>query len=72
MGDLVDVVNHLTINDAKYYESNTAIVSDSQGDLTRNLESVSHTRNGNETFTHTSEGGFEKKLSNWTTPVLTP
>ena len=31
---LVDAVKNLTINEAAYYKSNTAIASDSQGDLT--------------------------------------
>ena len=34
--ELVDAVNNFTINNAKYYESNTATTSDTQGDLTRN------------------------------------
>ena len=35
--ELVDAVNNFTINNAKYYESNTATVSDSKGDIKRNL-----------------------------------
>ena len=35
--ELVDAVKKLTVNDAKYYESNTAAVSDTQGNITRNL-----------------------------------
>ena len=34
--ELVDAVNNFTINNAKYYESNTATTRDTQGDLTRN------------------------------------
>ena len=45
--DLVEAVNNLTINNAKYYESNTATASDAQGDLTRNPETVTPTINGN-------------------------
>ena len=30
---LVDALNNLAINDAEYYESNTATASDSQGDI---------------------------------------
>ena len=45
LGELVDVVNILTINDTEYYESNTATTSDSQGNLTRNPETVTHTSN---------------------------
>ena len=61
----------MIINDAEYYESNTATASDSQGDLTRNTEAVTHTRNGNESVTHTINGNYEQKLlSNRTIPVL--
>ena len=42
---LVDAVKNLTINDDKYYESNTSTASDTQGDLTCNPETVTHTRN---------------------------
>ena len=34
--DLLDTVNNLTINNAEYYESNTAITSGAQGDLACN------------------------------------
>ena len=44
---LVDAVKKLTINNAKYYKSNTATANDTQGNLTRNLETVTHNRNGN-------------------------
>ena len=43
--ELVDKVINLTINNAKYYESNTATKSDVKGDLTRNPETVTHTSN---------------------------
>ena len=67
---LEDSLEDLTINDAKYYESNTAIKIDSQGDLTRNPDTVIHTSNGNETITHISNRGFEQKiLSNRNIPV---
>ena len=66
---LEDSLEDLTINDAKYYESNTAIKIDSQGDLTRNPDTVIHTSNGNETVTHIRNRGFEQKiLSNRTIP----
>ena len=69
--NLVDSVKNLTINDAKYYESNTATVSDAQGGLTCNPETVTHTRNGNDKVNHTSNRNFEHKLSsNQTIPVL--
>ena len=45
LDELVDAVNNLTINDAKYYESNTATASDEQGNLTSNPETVTHTSN---------------------------
>ena len=49
---LVYTVNNLTINDAKYYESNTATASAVQGSITRNTETVTHTstRNLNKTY----------------------
>ena len=46
MGELVDAVNNLTINDAKYYGSSTETTSGVQGDLTSNPETVAHTSNG--------------------------
>ena len=58
---LVDSVKNLKINDAKYYESNTAIASDAQGNPTRNEETVTHTNNGNFGL---------KLLSYWTIPAL--
>ena len=52
---------NLKINDAGYYELNTATVSDTQGNLTHNPEIV----------THTSNGKFEQKLLSYRTiPVL--
>ena len=36
LDELVDAVKNLKINDAKYYESNTASSSDTQGDIKRN------------------------------------
>ena len=44
--DLADTLKDLTINDSKYYESNTATTSDTQGDTTRNPKTVTHTSNG--------------------------
>ena len=46
LDELVDAVKRLTINDAKYYELNTATVSDSQSDLTCNPDTFTHTNNG--------------------------
>ena len=71
LDELVEAVNILTINDAKYYESNTATASDAQGGIVRNPETVAHNSNGNETVTHTSNVNFEQKLlSNRTIPVV--
>ena len=68
---LADALNDLTINDTKYYESNTATVSDAQSNITHNMESVTHSNNGNETPTNTSNGNVEQKLlSNQTIPVV--
>ena len=44
---------------------------DTQGDITCNPETITHTINGNEIVTHTSNGNIEQKtLSNRTIPVL--
>ena len=60
---LVDAVNNLTVNDAKYYQSKTATESDAQVNLTSDPETV----------THTSNGIFEQIiLSCRTIPILTP
>ena len=56
--ELVDAVKNLTVNDAKYYESNVATASDAKGDLTRNTETVTHNTHWNETVTHTSNRDF--------------
>ena len=45
LDELVDAVNKLKINDAKYYELDTATVSNAHGDLSRNLETINHTCN---------------------------
>ena len=61
----------MTIKDSEYSESYTDTASDAQGDLTHNLETVTHTSNGNETVTHTNNGDFEKNLlSDRTIPVI--
>ena len=73
MDKVVDIVNNLTINDAKYFESKTGTASDALCDLTRKPEIVTHTRIGNKTVTHTINKIFEHKLlSNRTIPVLPP
>ena len=69
--ELVEAVKNLTINDAKYYESNIATARDAHGDLTCNPERVTHTINENEAANHTSNNNFEQQLlSNRTIPVV--
>ena len=58
--NLEDTLNYLTINDAKYYVTNSATASDTQGDLTRDSTTVTHTSNGKETFMDTINGNFEQ------------
>ena len=43
--ELVDVVKKLKINNAKYYESNTEITSETQDNLTSYPGAVTHTSN---------------------------
>ena len=60
---LVDTVKNLTINEADYYESNTATASDTQGDITSNPYKI----------THTSNIFLEQELLSYRTiPVLPP
>ena len=69
--ELTDALKDLTINDAKYYKSDTATAGNAKGDPTRDLKTVTHIRNGNEKVTDTSNGNFEQKLlSNRTFPVV--
>ena len=73
MDELEYALKYLTINDAKYYESDTDTASDAQDDITKNMETFTHPRNSNETVTHTSNEIFEKKLfSNHIIPVFSP
>ena len=44
--ELADILEDLTINDAKYYESDTRSTSDAQSGLTRDMNKVTHTING--------------------------
>ena len=53
---LLDEVKNLTINNAKYYELNSATASDAQGDPRRNPKTITHTRNGKGKVTDTSNG----------------
>ena len=71
--ELVDAVKKFTINDSKYYESNTTTASDSQGYIKRNPETFTHTSNGNKTVNHTSNSNFEQRLlRNRTIPFVVP
>ena len=45
LDDLADTLKDLTINDNKYYASNSVTTSDAQGDLTRNPKTVTYTSN---------------------------
>ena len=45
LDELVESVKNLTINDTKYYDSSTVPASDSQGGLTSDPETVTHTSN---------------------------
>ena len=62
---LAYALKDLTINNAKYYASNSAITSDAQSNLTRDPKTFTHTRNGKEKVTDISNGDFEKKY--WVT-----
>ena len=63
LDELIDAVNNFIINDTKYYLSNTVTMSDAQGDITSNPETVTRTSNGN----------FEQALlSNRTFPFFPP
>ena len=69
--ELADILKDVTINEAKYYVSNLAIVSDAQDNLSRYPKTVTHTSNGKEKFKDTSNGNFKQKiLSNRTLPVV--
>ena len=60
--ELVEAVEDLTIDNAKYYESNTATASESQGYTTHNPETVTHTSNRNKTVNQTSNRNHEPEL----------
>ena len=71
--ELADTLNDLTINESKYYASNSVTASDAQGNLTRDPKKVTDTRNGKEKVTDTSNGNFEQELlSNWILPFVVP
>ena len=61
----------MIINNAKYYASKSATASDLQDNLTHYSKTVTITRDGNDTVTHTRNRNFEHKLlSNQTLPVV--
>ena len=62
LDELVDAVKNLSINDAKWYESSTETASDTQGNLTSDPE----------TFTHTSNVKFEQELLSYQTIPFLP
>ena len=73
LDNLVDMWKDLTINNVKYYESDTATASDTQGDPTHYPKIVIHTSNGNEKVTDTINRDFEQKLlSNRNLHVVVP
>ena len=45
--EIVATVKNLTINDSKYYESNTTTANGQQGNLTSNTKTVTRTSNRN-------------------------
>ena len=61
MDDLTDALKYLTINNAKYYVSNSATASDAQVNLTHNPKTLTHISNRKETFMNTSNGNFGQK-----------
>ena len=70
---MTDALKYLTINNAEYYESETATASDTQGDPTCNPKTVIHTSNWRGEVMDTSNWNFEQKmLSNRTIPVFIP
>ena len=71
--ELEDALNYMAINNAKYYESNSATSRDAQGDPTRNPMTVTHSSNRKKKVTDTSIGNFEQiLLRNWNLPVVIP
>ena len=71
--EIADALKYLTTNNAGYYASNSATASDTQGNLTRNTNTVNHTSNEKEKFMETRNGDFEQNiLSNRTLPVVVP
>ena len=59
--ELADTLKYLTINNYKYYVSNSATASDTQDDRTRNSKTVTHTSNGKEKLQTPATGILNKK-----------
>ena len=57
--ELADVLKYLTINNSKYYASNSGTASDAQGNITHDPKTVTHTSNSKEKVTDTSNRNFE-------------
>ena len=71
--ELEDRLKDLTINDATCYVSKSATTSDTQGDLTCDTNTVTHTSNVKEKIVDTSNRNFEQQLlSNRTLPLFVP
>ena len=58
--ELVDALKDLKIKNNGYYASNLVSTSDLQGDITCDQKIVTHTINGKEKVTDTSNDNFEK------------
>ena len=70
---MVDMLKYLTINYAEYYVSNSVTANDAKGDPAINPKTLTHTSDGKENVTDTSNSNFEPKiLSNRTLPVVFP
>ena len=71
MDELSDALKDLKINNAEYYESDTATTSDSQGDPTHDPKTFTHTRNRKGRVTDTINGtSKQKSLCNRTLHVV--
>ena len=53
------MLKDFTTNHVKYYVSNSATASDTQGDLTHDPKTVTYTSNEEEKYTDSSNGNFE-------------
>ena len=66
-------IKGLTINNARYYESESANENDSKGDPAKNSKIATHTSDGKKgKVTDTRHGDLQQKLwSNRTLPIIT-